>query len=231
MAEIGKNLKNFWMKGMEAIGNTASNIASNTKFKVDEMSLLNRRREILADFGSKAYALWQKGVEFPEELQEQLRELGELDEKLNDLRAEKYAGTAGKGNGSPDAVAQMEEQIISQEEADAEAASDAEEKTGEISKETAEEIAEEIEKAGEDEKIPEPAISDLFSDVPSVDTMAEKVNNSLDQLGQNLKKFSKEIDDGLEDLTEKLVPEPVVEVPETPAAAGEPVPEQAKKED
>ena len=34
MAEFGNNLKNIWMKGMEAIG--------------------NRRAEILKDFGAKA---------------------------------------------------------------------------------------------------------------------------------------------------------------------------------
>ena len=59
MADLNKNLKSLWMKGMQAIGNTASSIASNTKYKLDEMNLLNRRREILADFGAKAYALWQ----------------------------------------------------------------------------------------------------------------------------------------------------------------------------
>ena len=65
MAEFGSNLKNIWMRGMEAIGNTASNIASNTRFKVDEMNLVNRRGEILKDFGAKAYALWQKGARQP----------------------------------------------------------------------------------------------------------------------------------------------------------------------
>lgn len=96
MADLSKNLKNIWMKSMQAIGNTASNIASNTKFKVDEMNLLNRKREILNDFGAKAYALWQKGVVFPPELQDQLCELSQLDEKLNDMRAEKFSGISGE---------------------------------------------------------------------------------------------------------------------------------------
>ena len=60
MADIGKNLKNIWMKSMEAIGNTASNIASSTKYKLDEMSMTNKRNEIMNDFGARAYALWQK---------------------------------------------------------------------------------------------------------------------------------------------------------------------------
>lgn len=92
MADIRKNLKALWIKGMSAVGNTASNIASNTRFKVDEMSMVNRRSEILNNFGAKAYALWQKGEHFPEELENELRELGGIDEKLNDLRAERIAG-------------------------------------------------------------------------------------------------------------------------------------------
>lgn len=98
MAEIGNNLKNIWMRGMEAIGNTASSIASNTRFKVDEMNLVNRKSEILKDFGAKAYALWQKGERFPDELEAQLLELGQLDEKLNDLRAEHFAGIQTKAS-------------------------------------------------------------------------------------------------------------------------------------
>ena len=65
MAEIRKSLKGIWLKSMEAISNTASNIASNTKYKVDEMNIVNRRREILSDFGAQAYELWQKGREVP----------------------------------------------------------------------------------------------------------------------------------------------------------------------
>lgn len=91
MADIVKGLKNVWMKGMEAIGDTASNIANNTKYKVQEMNLINRRHEILSDFGQQAYALWQHGVQFPEELQQQLEELSKVDESLNTIRAERLA--------------------------------------------------------------------------------------------------------------------------------------------
>ena len=91
MADIVKGLKNVWMKGMEAIGDTASSIANNTKYKVQEMNLINRRHEILEDFGAQAYALWQQGEQFPEELQKQLEELSRVDETLNTIRAERLA--------------------------------------------------------------------------------------------------------------------------------------------
>jgi len=92
MAEIGKSLKGIWLKSMEAISNTASSIASNTKFKVDEMNIVNRRREILSDFGARCYELWQKGETFPEPVDALLRELSDLDEALNNIRMEKNAG-------------------------------------------------------------------------------------------------------------------------------------------
>ncbi|MBR2823292.1 MAG: hypothetical protein IKE24_06390 [Clostridia bacterium] len=124
MAEIGSNLKNIWMRGMEAIGNTASNIASNTRFKVQEMNLVNRRTEILKDFGAKAYALWQKGEHFPGELEAQLRELGKLDEELNDLRAEHFAGI--RPEQSMDASPEEETPAQADEAGDDDAAPEAE---------------------------------------------------------------------------------------------------------
>lgn len=110
MAEIGKSLKGIWLKSMEAISNTASNIASNTKYKVDEMNIVNRRREILSSFGAQCYEMWQKGEHFPENLEAQLQELSELDEALNAIRVEKVAGV--KNDDEPaenDASAEGEE--------------------------------------------------------------------------------------------------------------------------
>ena len=48
------------------------------------------------------------------------------------------------------------------------------------------------------------AIDDLFDQVPSVDSMAEKMNDALDQMGSNLKKFSDEMDKQLNDLSDQL---------------------------
>jgi len=91
MADIFDSLKKTWLKGMEAVSNTASSIAANTKQKVNEMTLENRRREILSDFGMMAYDLWQKGETFPESLAALLQELSNLDEELNALKAQRYS--------------------------------------------------------------------------------------------------------------------------------------------
>ena len=233
MAEFGNNLKNIWMKGMEAIGNTASSIASNTRFKVDEMNMVNRRAEILKDFGAKAYELWQKGAHFPEELEEQLQELGKLDEKLNDLRAERFAGVQVKEKEEAPAKEAAEEA----EETAGEAVSDiedtaedaAEAVTEEIEEaaatvtEAAEEIAETFDDPAEEAKesipvirVETPAetrqsgptlsetINSLFEKVPSADEAVEKVNSALDSLESGLKQFSDGLDEKIDDLTKKI---------------------------
>ena len=233
MAEFGNNLKNIWMKGMEAIGNTASSIASNTRFKVDEMNMVNRRAEILKDFGAKAYELWQKGAHFPEELEEQLQELGKLDEKLNDLRAERFAGVQVKEKEEAPAKEAAEETAETAEEAVSDiedAAEDAAEAvTEEIEEaaatvtEAAEEITETFDDPAEEAKesipvirVETPAetrqsgptlsetINSLFEKVPSADEAVEKVNSALDSLESGLKQFSDGLDEKIDDLTKKI---------------------------
>ena len=82
-SNIRDKAKQLWIKGMKTIGNTATNIANNTKYKVDEMTLQNRRRELGGDLSNAVYAMWLKGTEFPPELTKLLKEMQQLDEKLN----------------------------------------------------------------------------------------------------------------------------------------------------
>ena len=69
-SNIRDKAKLLWIKGMKTIGNTATNIANNTKYKVDEMTLQNRRRELGGDLSSAVYAMWMKGTEFPPALRQ-----------------------------------------------------------------------------------------------------------------------------------------------------------------
>ena len=91
--DIREKAKALWLRGMKAVGNTAANIANNTRYKVDEVTLQNRRRETLGDLADKTYALWLKGERFPEPMEKMLDELKRIDEQLNDMRAEKYAAS------------------------------------------------------------------------------------------------------------------------------------------
>ncbi len=205
MSDFGSNVKKIWLKGMEAIGNTASNIASNTKSKVDEMNLVNRRSEIMKDFGNQAYALWQKGEHFPEELDRQLRELQKLDEKLNDLRAERFAGvkansldagTAGEENPEAD------ERKAAVQEADADETNE----DGDVAEYTVPVQTEPDVKNAEDEKNAQgisDAINDLFEKVPSSKETVEKVNSALDTLEDGIRQFGSQLDDKLDELSKK----------------------------
>jgi len=91
---FSSKLKITLLKGMEAIGTSASNLAANAKLKVNEINLETRRREILTNFSLQAFELWQKGVKLPDPLSEMLTELSEIEDRLSVLRAQKYAKVA-----------------------------------------------------------------------------------------------------------------------------------------
>ena len=218
MADLGKNLKSIWMKSMEAIGNTASNIASNTKYKVDEMNLLNRRREILSDFGAKAYAMWQKGefTGLPDSLKQDLEELTRLDNQLVDMRAEHFGGEDTVASELPDGNNSSEEtgdeeNDVPANEAEAPDSEPGQEQSEQDADTQAPVVSERPDVTADNSAEPLPktstiteAINNLFDDTPSVNTMAEKMNDTLDQMNNHLKKFSEEMDKQLKDLNESI---------------------------
>lgn len=161
MANIRDKAKAIWLKGMEAVGNTAANIANNTKMKVDEVTLQNRRREIMNDLAGKTYNLWLKGVHFPEELTKMLNELQQLDDQLNDMRAAKYASSVK--------TPQTENMPASEQ--------------NETAQEMPEPLGEELYSPVSNE------INGLFDNAVSVDYMAQKVNFSLAQMSDRIRSF------------------------------------------
>ena len=164
--DIRDRAKSLWLKGMKAIGNTAASIANNTRYKVDEVTIQNRRREVMGDLAVKSYALWLKGVEFPEEMTRMLEELKTLDEQLNDMRAEKYAS-----------MGRVPESETQEEEPEEE--EDEEPLPVEDSPVSAE-------------------INELFDNADSVDKSAEKINSSLEQLSDRIRRFPQGGDNGTE---------------------------------
>ncbi len=222
MADLGSSVKGLWMKGMEAIGNAASSIASNTRSKVDEMNLMNRRNEILKDFSNRAYALWLKGEKFPEELDSQLRELSQLDEMLVDLRAERLAGVkteAGKGlkeaaeetpAEEPTAEADAEPEGNPGEEEAPEAEQPEEVPAGEAGEPTEEAEPVPVIQVEQAPEAPKPdaglsgAINDLFEKAPSAEKAAEKMNEALDSLEDHLQAFTENMGKQVESLADQL---------------------------
>ena len=148
MADIRGVMKNAMLKTMEAINNTANSIATSTKTKVDEMNMVNRRQEILSSFGTKAYELWQKGEQFPEELEALLKELTAVDEELENLRKERLA-KAAKPVTEP--VKEAEAAVAEAAEEAVKAVETAIDETIESAEEVVEEICEEISESDAEE--------------------------------------------------------------------------------
>lgn len=195
-SNIRDKAKLLWIKGMKTIGNTATNIANNTKYKVDEMTLQNRRRELGGDLSSAVYAMWMKGTEFPPELTRMLEEMQQLDERLNDMRAERYAQgkTAPSNTGDEEAETEVSGQP---------------DDTAVEGVVAAEEPDEEPEVSNVITAAPPSVLSEIegcFDHEASVDKMAEKVNTSLDQLTDKIRSFAPETPepDGKKNSEEKL---------------------------
>ena len=175
--DIREKAKALWIRGMKAVGNTAASIANNTRYKVDEVTIQNRRREVLGDVADKAYALWLKGESFPEPMTKLLDELRKLDEQLNDMRAEKYA-SSGKNR-----IQSVPEQ--NREETDNASEPDHDDEVPGVVDDTSPVSTE---------------INGLFDEDISVGKMAEKVNSTLNQMSQRIRSFPL---DQAEDDTEK----------------------------
>lgn len=86
MANLGNNVKTAFLKGLEALGKTASSLSDAAQQKLSEMNLETRRREMMAEIPRLVMQLWKDGVELPPALSELLGELSELDEKLSAMR-------------------------------------------------------------------------------------------------------------------------------------------------
>ena len=170
--DIRDRAKSLWLKGMKAIGNTAASIANNTRYKVDEVTIQNRRREVLGDLANKAYAMWLKGEIFPDPMTRMLEELKHLDEQLNDMRAEKYAA----------AITQRQDDSVS-------------EKSGENDATDMRQEEEDEDDAPEENSPVSLEINGLFDSEDSVGRMAQKVNDSLDQMSERIRSFPQATED------------------------------------
>ena len=91
MADIGKTVKEIWEQSMKAVNKAATNIATSTKQKVDEMNIVTRRKELQNQLGLRLYELWQAGEDVPETLKATLVEMRDLEVKLQELRESKTA--------------------------------------------------------------------------------------------------------------------------------------------
>ena len=204
MSEFGQNIRNLVKKGIEAIGSTAENLASSTKQKVEEFNLSNQIQEIYAQIGSKVCEMYKKGVEFPSDLAEDLHRASEAEKELELLKDKK---DLSEENGSHEESVQstLEENTPSFSDEQTAAVDYASNDDHDIPVIRVDESTE-----AEEDRIPEntplsSAINDLFENMPPVDKMVEKVNSSLDDLGDSLRKFSGDFDKQLNDFADQMM--------------------------
>ncbi|MBQ2953134.1 MAG: hypothetical protein IJE07_06210 [Clostridia bacterium] len=88
MSEITETLKGVLADGLRIVNRAASSVASATTYKLTELDSRSRRREAIVELGEKVYAMFQAGVEMPEEALPLLTELRALDEGLESMRVE-----------------------------------------------------------------------------------------------------------------------------------------------
>ena len=163
--DVRDKVKSLWIRGMKAVGNTAASIANNTRYKVDEVTIQNRRREVLNDLAYKTYSLWLKGTAFPEQMDKLLNELKKLDEQLNDIRAEKYALSQKSVKTEEDnpVKTNREEETLDEEE--------------------------ELPFVSTSNSAVSMEINEIFDDNSPVGRSAEKVNNALEQMSERIRCF------------------------------------------
>lgn len=220
---VGENVKECWIKWMEAVGNTASDVANSTRYKVEEAKLLSKRQSIMDRLGETAYVLWQKGESFPAKLDEMLKALEDTNGKLNTLHSEHLAwinekekaaraGNPRADEKEPDKPETDKPETVGPEVTDSGCKSAAEEVVHEA--ETAVEAAVEAVYSAEEAIVAE--IPDTGSETekngsadaqrkPLVEEMNVKLDGMIDRLGSSLKKLGTEIDQGLNRISDRLV--------------------------
>ena len=199
MSEFGGNLLNMVKKSFEAIGNKAGDIASSAKQKVDQFNLANQKNDLFAEIGRRIYDMAREGKDVPKGLDGELEKIAAIDLELDELRAEKKEEENAEDAGDPGKRAENTD-VAPETPAAAEYAA----------KDNSDVPVIVIEEDEEEDKAEEncplsSAINDLFEKMPPVDKMVDKVNSSLDELGDNLRRFSSEFDRQLNEFSDQMM--------------------------
>ncbi len=112
MGNLGYGVKTAFLKGLEALGKTASNLSDAAQHKLSEMNLENRRREVLASIPKCVMQLWQDGVELPEPLSDLLNELADVEQQLAALRPQAKAAPAEEASAEEEVEEETEVEAL-----------------------------------------------------------------------------------------------------------------------
>lgn len=112
MGNLGYGVKTAFLKGLEALGKTASNLSDAAQHKLSEMNLENRRREVLASIPKCVMQLWQDGVELPEPLSDLLNELADVEQQLAAMRPQPKAAPAEEASAEEEVEEETEVEAL-----------------------------------------------------------------------------------------------------------------------
>lgn len=203
MSETVQNLKNIVLKGIEVIGNKANDLASSTRQKMDLMNLESKKKDLIISLGKKVMELSQQGTLFPDEIEDLLNDITETETEINNLLSDETKNknkeaNAPAENASSDAAGQIAETENNEPVAAEYAARD-------DSDVPVIEVDEEEDSSDGNDCPLSSSINDLFEKVPPMEKMMDKVNSSLDELGENLLKFSGDFDKSLNDFADQMM--------------------------
>ena len=100
MADLRRSVLEIFQQGMDAVNSAVNHVTVATRAKMDELTLQNRRKELLVTLAEAIYAQWQQGAQMPEALTETLTELGEVDAQLASIANQKQAEADQKDSAS-----------------------------------------------------------------------------------------------------------------------------------
>ncbi len=205
MSEFGESLKNLVMKGIEVIGNKANDLASSTKLKVGEFNLENEQKDLFSAIGSKVFELYSQGVGFPKELEDELKKAEEISKELRQIRAEKEKTEEKDQDERNERSADTDQPEVEPADTVPAAAAVYTAKDNEDVPVLKVEESDESEDGDYEDCPLSSAINDLFENMPPVEKMVDKVNSSLDELSDSLRKFSGEFGKQLDEFTDQMM--------------------------
>lgn len=94
MSDFSATLKELLGRSAKFVGRSATTAAKATKYKVNEISTLNKRRELIYALGESVLTLCENGMELPGEANEIRLQINKLDSDLIVLRSEHAAEKA-----------------------------------------------------------------------------------------------------------------------------------------
>lgn len=94
MSDFSNKLKNVLVCSAKFIGKTANTAVKAGKYKMNELTGVSKRRDLINELGSKVFELSQNGLELPSEAAELVRQILVIDGELETLRADHAAQKA-----------------------------------------------------------------------------------------------------------------------------------------